>query len=48
MQLTGVIVTRRVKVGKWQLQLEGETFALGSQEKHDVYGLSLVVLRESC
>lgn len=48
MPLTGVIVTRRVKVGRWRLQLEGETFAPGSQEKHDVYGLSLAVLRESC
>lgn len=28
-QLTGVIVTRRVKVGKRELHLEGETFALG-------------------
>jgi hypothetical protein len=48
MQLTGVIVTRRVKVGKQELHLEGETFALGNREKCDVYGLSLVVLRESC
>lgn len=48
MQLTGVIVTRCVKVGMRELHLEGETCALGGWEKGDVYGLGLVVLGESC